>query len=177
MYAGATISQEGRVVLVLDPARLTALAARGALAGSARAVDVAAMLDSAPARRRVLLVDDSISVRRFVGQMLERAGLHVVTANDGADALDRVREGAFDVVVTDLEMPRVDGYELIRSLRRRPTLRDVPVVVLTTRAGDKHADLARQLGVARYVTKPVDEQSFVALVEALTAPAVGSPRR
>jgi chemosensory pili system protein ChpA (sensor histidine kinase/response regulator) len=177
MYAGATISQEGRVVLVLDPARLTALAARGALAGSARAVDVAAMLDSAPARRRVLLVDDSISVRRFVGQMLERAGLHVVTANDGADALDRVREGAFDVVVTDLEMPRVDGYELIRSLRRRPTLRDVPVVVLTTRAGDKHADLARQLGVARYVTKPVDEQSFVALVDALTAPAVGSPRR
>jgi chemosensory pili system protein ChpA (sensor histidine kinase/response regulator) len=178
MYAGATISQEGRVVLVLDPARLTTFAARSGRAGAAAAGRTAATaLDAEPPARRVLLVDDSVSVRRFVGQMLERAGLRVVTANDGADALERLRELPFDAVVTDLEMPRVDGYELIRDLRRRPGLRDVPVVVLTTRAGDKHADLARRLGVARYVTKPVDEQSFVALVDALTTAGVEGATR
>jgi chemosensory pili system protein ChpA (sensor histidine kinase/response regulator) len=112
----------------------------------------------------VLLVDDSISVRRFVGQMLEKAGFDVTTAADGAEAISRLGDAAFDVVVTDLEMPRVNGYELIDDLRRRPSTRALPVIVLTTRAGDKHVALARQLGVEHYVTKPVEEQTFVALV-------------
>ena len=84
------------------------------------------------ARPRVLLVDDSVSVRRFVGQMLEKAGFDVTTAGDGADALTRLAEAHYDVVVTDLEMPRVNGYELVDDLRRRPTTRDVPVIILTT---------------------------------------------
>jgi len=74
-----------------------------------------------------------------------------------------------DVLVTDLEMPRLKGYELIRDIRRRPGMRDVPVVVLTTRAGEKHAALARELGVSHYVTKPVDEHTLVRLVDALVA--------
>ena len=74
-------------------------------------------------------------------------------------------------------MPRLNGYELIRDLRRRPTLRDVPIVVLTTRAGEKHAALARELGVSHYVTKPVDEHTFVPLVDSLVAvrAAVSAP--
>jgi chemosensory pili system protein ChpA (sensor histidine kinase/response regulator) len=72
-----------------------------------------------------------------------------------------------DVVITDLEMPRLNGYELIRDLRRRPETRDVPIVVVTTRAGAKHADLARELGVQHYVTKPVDADRFVPLIEEL----------
>jgi chemosensory pili system protein ChpA (sensor histidine kinase/response regulator) len=117
----------------------------------------------------VLLVDDSVSVRRFVGQMLEKAGFAVTTAGDGADALARLAETTFDVIVTDLEMPRINGYELIDDLRRRPTSRDVPVIVLTTRAGDKHVALAKSLGVQHYVTKPVEEHAFVTLVASVVS--------
>jgi CheY-like chemotaxis protein len=125
--------------------------------------------------RRVLLVDDSISVRKFVGHMLERAGFRVLTANDGAEALQQLTETAVDVVVTDLEMPRVNGYELIEDLRRRAATRNVPVVVLTTRAGEKHVSLARRLGVQHYVSKPVDEHAFVRLIESLAGAGVVEP--
>jgi chemosensory pili system protein ChpA (sensor histidine kinase/response regulator) len=125
----------------------------------------------AGAARRVLLVDDSVSVRRFVGHMLENGGFEVLTANDGAEALERLVDTTVDVVVTDLEMPRVNGYELIENLRRRPSTQEVPVVVLTTRAGEKHWALARRLGVRHYVTKPVDEQAFVRLVTDVAAAA------
>jgi CheY-like chemotaxis protein len=103
--------------------------------------------------------------------MLERAGFHVVAARDGAEALQQLAESPVDVVVTDLEMPRLNGYELIRDLSREPSTCDLPVVVLTTRAGAKHVNLARELGVEHYVAKPVDEASFVQLIESLAVPA------
>lgn len=162
-YAGATVTADGRVVLLLDAlgvAERVASKARGERApGAAKSATAVS-----PARKRVLLVDDSISVRRFVGQMLEKAGFEVTTAADGADAVSRLGESSFDVLVTDLEMPRVNGYELIDDVRRRTSTRTLPVIVLTTRAGEKHVALARQLGVEHYVTKPVEEQTFVALV-------------
>jgi len=97
----------------------------------------------------------------------------VAAARDGADALEQLAELPVSVVVTDLEMPRVNGYELIRDLSREPATRDLPIVVLTTRAGAKHVNLARELGVEHYVAKPVDEASFVQLIGSLagTAPA------
>jgi len=101
--------------------------------------------------------------------MLEKAGFRVVTAVDGHDALQQLVELTVDVVVTDLEMPRLNGYALIEDLRRRPATREVPVIVMTTRAGEKHAALARRLGVRHYVTKPVDEQSFVRIVGSVAA--------
>ena len=167
-YGGATLSADGRVTLLLDPARL------GELAGATPAATVVDALDHMPVsvdtgvggaqRRRVLLVDDSISVRRFVGQMLNKAGFDVTTAHDGAEALARLGESRFDVMVTDLEMPRLNGYELLEDVRRRPGTRTLPVVVLTTRSGEKHQSLARRLGVTDYVTKPVVEDAFVRLV-------------
>jgi CheY-like chemotaxis protein len=118
-------------------------------------------------------VDDSVSVRKFVGQMLERAGFEVLTATDGAEALRRLAESPVDAVITDLEMPRVSGYELIEDMRSRAATRALPVVVLTTRAGAKHVSLARRLGITHYVTKPVDEDAFVRLVDSLTARVSG----
>jgi chemosensory pili system protein ChpA (sensor histidine kinase/response regulator) len=172
-FTGATISGDGRVILVLDPTRLLELAeASGRGAGpriearrAVRAEDEA----GASAEPRILLVDDSISVRKFVGHMLERAGFRVLTANDGVDALQQLAETPVDTVITDLEMPRLNGYELIEDLRRRPATRHLPVVVLTTRAGEKHWALARRLGVEHYVSKPVDEQAFVRLLRSITA--------
>ncbi|MGH7279312.1 MAG: hybrid sensor histidine kinase/response regulator, partial [Candidatus Rokuibacteriota bacterium] len=164
-YAGATIAGDGRVLLLLDPSRLLEPAEPGP--GSAGPAMAAAV---APAHgRRVLLVDDSVSVRKFMGRMLEKAGFEVVTANDGADALDRLADVTVDVIVTDLEMPRVNGYELIEDLRRRPATREVPVIILTTRAGEKHVSAARRLGIRDHMTKPVDEAAFVRRLEALVA--------
>jgi chemosensory pili system protein ChpA (sensor histidine kinase/response regulator) len=173
-FGGATISGDGRVILLVDPSRLTdqAWAGRAGEARAARA-QAAARARRAPQGRRVLLVDDSVSVRKFVGQMLERAGFEVLTATDGAEALRRLAESPVDAVITDLEMPRVSGYELIEDMRSRAATRALPVVVLTTRAGAKHVSLARRLGITHYVTKPVDEDAFVRLVDSLTARVSG----
>src|SRR5262249_40606153 len=121
--------------------------------------------------RRVLLVDDSVSIRKFVGQMLERGGVSVVTANDGVEALQRLWGPDVDVGGPHPQEARPDGLRLVRDIPRRPATRDVPVVVLTTRAGEKHVALARELGVTHYVTKPVDERSFVRLVDELVQSA------
>ena len=171
-FSGATITGEGHVILLLDSLKLLEMSVA---APATRAGDTGGECGvfGSPApdgRRCVLLVDDSVSVRKFVGGMLERAGFRVVVARDGAEALQQLGEHTVDVVVTDLEMPRLNGYELIRDLNREPTTSDLPVVVLTTRAGAKHVDLARELGVEHCVAKPVDEASFVQLVESLAAP-------
>lgn len=159
-FSGATISGEGRVILLLDPTLLR---------GAASRKPATPVREPADRRPSVMLVDDSISIRKFVGQMLEKAGFRVLTAIDGQDALEQLVEQTVDVVVTDLEMPRLNGYALIEDLRRRPTTREVPVVVMTTRAGEKHVGLARRLGVRHYITKPVDERSFVRTVESVAA--------
>jgi chemosensory pili system protein ChpA (sensor histidine kinase/response regulator) len=172
-FSGATISGEGRVILLVDPTMLREVAAAPA-AAPAPAIPEDRETQSALERPRVLLVDDSVSIRKFVGQMLEKAGFRVVTAIDGQDALQRLNEQPVDVVITDLEMPRLNGYALIEDLRRRSSTLDVPVIVLTTRAGAKHVELARRLGVRHYVAKPVEEQSFVRLVESVAAPPVGA---
>ena len=175
-YAGATVSADGRVTLLLDPVRLGELAmvpAAGRAPAPLATVTAPDVGGRGPRglsdvrKARVLLVDDSISVRKFVGHMLEKAGFQVTTATDGADALTRLGEGRFDVMVTDLEMPRLNGYELLEDVRRRAATRDLPVVILTTRSGAKHESLARRLGVSHYVTKPVSEDVFVRLVESL----------
>ena len=167
-FSGATISGEGRVILLLDPTLLreSASLVAPAVADGARAIE------ATEERPCIMLVDDSISIRKYVGQMLEKAGFRVVTAVDGHDALQQLTDLTVDAIVTDLEMPRVNGYALIDDLRRRAATREVPVVVLTTRAGAKHVSLAQRLGVRHYVAKPVDEQSFVRLIESITTPDV-----
>jgi chemosensory pili system protein ChpA (sensor histidine kinase/response regulator) len=169
-FAGATVSGDGRVILLLDPSRLLRLARASALRGGPER-NPAEVPAAGPARRRILLVDDSISVRKFVGQMLEKAGFHVFTAVDGQDALERLTEVPVDAIITDLEMPRVNGYALIEDLRRRPGTSGVPIIVLTSRTGVKHQELARRLGIRHYVGKPVDEQAFVELIDSIVSPA------
>ncbi len=172
-YSGATISGEGRVILLIDPTMLREAAAQ-APTSAAPATRGEPPVEITTERPRILLVDDSVSIRKFVGQMLEKAGFRVVTAIDGQDALQRLTEQPVDLVITDLEMPRLNGYALIEDLRRRTTTRDVPVIVLTTRAGAKHVELARRLGIQHYVTKPVEEQSFVRLVESVANASAGT---
>jgi chemosensory pili system protein ChpA (sensor histidine kinase/response regulator) len=165
-FSGATISADGRVVLVLDPAALTGTW-NGAMTPATAEPD--APVAPTPSIPRVLLADDSLSVRKIVGAMLERAGFEVLTAADGAEALALLARTPVDVIVTDLEMPRVNGYELIEDVVRRPTARDVSVIVLTTRVGEHHMRLARSLGVEHYMAKPVDPDAFVQLLRSVVS--------
>jgi chemosensory pili system protein ChpA (sensor histidine kinase/response regulator) len=175
-FAGATISGEGRVILLVDPTRLLEASRQLPAPEAAEALEMRiAPAHAGGAERAVMLVDDSISIRKYVGQMLEKAGFRVFTAVDGQDALQQLTELTVQTIITDLEMPRVNGYALIEDLRRRPNTRDVPVIVLTTRAGEKHVNVARRLGVHHYITKPVDEQAFIRLVESLVTAAPGEP--
>lgn len=160
--AGATISAEGRVIVVLNPGGLRRMGRQeaprwnGAAAGSA----------PTPLERglKILMVDDSLSIRRVVGQMLTRWGHQVHTAGDGYEALELLQDNRYDVVITDLEMPRVNGFELLDEVRRRPDLRETPVFVLTSRAGEKHQALAAELGARGYLTKPLEETKLQSLL-------------
>jgi chemosensory pili system protein ChpA (sensor histidine kinase/response regulator) len=161
-FAGATIDPEGCVVLVLDVGRLFA----------DRAVEAPALLTtslpggsdargSEVERPRVLLIDDSLSVRKFVGRMLTAAGYEADTAIDGEDGLLKASAGSYNLIITDLEMPKLNGYELIQLLRDRPETRNIPILVMTTRAGDKHRQMALGLGATSYIAKPVEERALI----------------
>jgi chemosensory pili system protein ChpA (sensor histidine kinase/response regulator) len=192
MFPGATIAPDGRLILLIDVNRLvvgdsmehrplmnagTTLAARifapGAAAVAHGSIPAAAIDDVGP-EKVVVLADDSISVRKFVGRMLEKAGYRVRLAADGLEALEIVTQSKCDLVVTDLEMPRTNGYELMSHMRQNPETRNIPVMVVTSRAGAKHRDRALKEGALAFMTKPVQEDQFVAAVADLIGPRLGS---
>jgi CheY-like chemotaxis protein len=123
---------------------------------------------------RVLFVDDSLSVRKVAEKTLSALGVSVALAVDGMDALNKLREGSFDMVFTDLEMPRMHGFELIRELRTLAAYRDLPIVVVTSRSGQKHQDQARELGANEYITKPFTAKSLDAALSLFRGHTRGS---
>lgn len=170
LFAGATISGEGSVIPLLDTLAFGALGGRAMWPSKPKARPAASELPEVrPVVQSggILLVDDSLSVRKIVGGMLETAGLTVTTASDGAEAIEAIREQTFDLVLTDLEMPRLNGYELIEHLRRLPATRSLPIVVITSRAGTKHFELAQRLGATEYLTKPIDQENLIHRLKAL----------
>ena len=121
---------------------------------------------------RVLLIDPDRNALGVLQAALGQAGFKEIAAvTSGSFALTMLERNRPDLIVSRVGVPDIDGYELIRDLNREPATCDLPVVVLTTRAGAKHVNLARELGVEHYVAKPVDETSFVQLIESLTVPA------
>jgi chemosensory pili system protein ChpA (sensor histidine kinase/response regulator) len=106
-------------------------------------------------------------VRKFVGRMLEKAGYRVELASDGLEAAELVAQHGCHLVITDLEMPRMTGYELMVQLRQSPATRRIPVMVVTSRAGAKHRDRAIKEGAAAFLTKPVQEEKLLQAVEQL----------
>lgn len=173
-FGGATIDPEGRVVLVIDPSRLTS---RGRKESTARtlfpnptllpeqSLPQKPMLSNTGQEARLLLIDDSLSIRKFVGKMLESAGYPFDTAVDGEDGLRKASTTDYRMILTDLEMPKLNGFEVIQALRSRPETRQTPVVVMTTRARDKHRQMAMNLGASSYISKPVEERMLMHEVE------------
>jgi chemosensory pili system protein ChpA (sensor histidine kinase/response regulator) len=158
--AGATILGDGRIVIILDVGALVRSEWRG------RAPEAAAR----PVRDDrifAMVVDDSITVRRVTQRLLERNGMRVVTANDGLEALSLLQEHVPDVILLDIEMPRMDGYEVAARVRGDPRLADVPIIMITSRVGEKHRARAIELGVDDYLGKPYQESELLDAVEAL----------
>jgi chemosensory pili system protein ChpA (sensor histidine kinase/response regulator) len=154
--SGAMVGTDGEAVILLDPTGLERLE-RGGTSKGAVQID-----RSVP---HVLLVDDSLSVRRVVSQIIRRLGYEVTTAADGQEAINVLANQDFMAVITDLEMPRVNGFELLSELRRRLVYATVPVAMLTTRTSDKHRDFAMRLGVSEYFNKPLDENQLRRFLE------------
>jgi chemosensory pili system protein ChpA (sensor histidine kinase/response regulator) len=152
-------------MLVLDVERL--LAERSILrmreGTSLKPVEAAPVSDRAAAR--ILLIDDSLSVRKFVGRMIESAGYPVDTAVDGAEGLRKAAAEPYRLIITDLEMPKMNGYEVIQSLRELPHTRSTPIIVMTTRAADKHRQMAMKLGATAYIAKPIEERALMLHIE------------
>jgi chemosensory pili system protein ChpA (sensor histidine kinase/response regulator) len=122
-------------------------------------------VDPAGNDKVVVVVDDSISVRKFVGRMLEKAGYRVKLAADGLEASEIIAQVGCHLVLTDIEMPRMNGYELMSHLRQDPATRQIPVMVVTSRAGAKHRDRAMKEGAVGFMIKPVQEDQLIETVE------------
>jgi len=125
---------------------------------------------SQPLTTTILVVDDSINVRRYLALIFKKAGFKVEQAKDGEEAIEKLLHGlTVDAVISDVEMPRLDGYGLLARLRKEPQFKQLPVVMLTSRSGDKHRQLAMNLGATDYFSKPFEEEALIQTIRKLTA--------
>ncbi len=175
--AGMSVLASGAVVLIYNPVALATVygdkahdlqhaAGRAALpdrrAAEVAEQPVAAAVSDVPL---VLVVDDSITVRRVTQRLLRREGYRVALAADGLQALERLAEERPAVVLSDIEMPRMDGFDLARNIRNDAKLRDLPIIMITSRIAEKHREHARELGVDHYLGKPYSEDELLTIVK------------
>ena len=191
LFPGTTIAPDGSLILLLDLNRMIASepSERKSIQASASAARIFAPGSAAVAKgsiptdaidrvqheRVVVVADDSISVRKFVGRMLEKNGYRVILASDGLEAAELIAQHGCHLVITDLEMPRMTGYELMVQLRQSPSTRRIPVMVVTSRAGAKHRDRAMKEGAVAFLTKPVQEDQLIEAVEQLIGTEAPQP--
>ena len=161
--AGATVLGDGQVVLILNP---VALASRTPLVSVPSATPVAAepVASAAATLPTVMVVDDSLTVRKITGRLLAREGYQVMLAKDGVDALEQLLEARPDVILSDIEMPRMDGFDLVRNIRADKDLRHIPVIMITSRTAEKHRNYAIEIGASHYLGKPYDEDELLSLI-------------
>ncbi len=160
--AGATVLGNGDIALVLNPVALVNREHQLAQAsGQAQVVETV----TAPSlNNSIMVVDDSLTVRKITSRLLTREGFQVVTAKDGVDALEQLLDFVPAVMLVDIEMPRMDGFDLTRNVRLDPRLKDVPIIMITSRIADKHRNYAREIGVNEYLGKPYDEEALLHLI-------------
>ncbi len=162
--SGGTILADGRVALILDVSALV----RMDVVHSAQAERVVEP-EEVIRQVQVMVVDDSITVRKVTERLLKRHNMEVITAKDGVDAVATLQDEHPDVMLLDVEMPRMDGYELARHMRSSGELADIPIIMITSRTGQKHRDIAMSLGVKRYLGKPYQEGDLLENIYAVLA--------
>ena len=165
--AGMTLLPSGAPALIYNPVALATLYgdAAWALMRQQPAAEAARVAEpEVPQAPLVLVVDDSLTVRRVTQRLLVREGYRVTLAKDGLEGLEKLAEERPVVLLSDIEMPRMDGFDLVRNLRADPKLADLPVIMITSRIAQKHRDYAAELGVDHYLGKPYSEEDLLALV-------------
>lgn len=181
--SGMTVLPSGAVILIYNPVALaTVYGAQAKLlqqTTEASAPDVSSsvgvmnpVVNGVPQVPLVLVVDDSITVRRVTQRLLQREGYRVALAVDGVQALERLRTEVPAVMLSDIEMPRMDGFELVRSVRSTPGWEDLPVITISSRMAEKHRQVAREIGVNHYLGKPYGEEELLSLIRRYAKPLI-----
>ena len=169
--SGATVTGDGTVVVILDAHALlrkhSALLARPE-APLLEELSGASGREEPVTQKLVMVVDDSVTVRKVTTRFLEREGFRVITAKDGQDAIIQLQDVIPDVMLLDIEMPRMDGFEVARNIRSSSRLRDIPIIMITSRTGKKHRDHALSLGVNHYLGKPYQEEVLLNAIHDFT---------
>jgi len=156
--AGATVLGNGQVALIINPAPLVQRMAMQLSATSASAPTMPIVETVAPT---IMVVDDSLTVRKITTRLLAKEGYQVVTAKDGVDALQHLQDILPDVMLVDIEMPRMDGFELTKNVRSDPQTAHIPIIMITSRTAEKHRNYAMELGVNAYLGKPFQEDELL----------------
>jgi len=155
--SGATILADGRVVLILE---MSALVAAESLFKQLEPVEIVPepVVDT---KKTIMVVDDSITIRKITERMLKRYGIEVVLAKDGVDATSQLQDNIPDLMLLDIEMPRMDGFEVASFVRNDTRLKDLPIIMITSRTGSKHKEKAMEIGVNQYLGKPFQEDDLL----------------
>ena len=156
--SGATVLGNGQIVLIINPVQLVHRESPHGALGQAAITLKPAEVVTAPI---IMVVDDSLTVRKITGRLLSKEGYQVVTAKDGIDALQQLQTYRPAVMLVDIEMPRMDGFELTKNIRGDAATADIPIVMITSRTAEKHRNYARELGVNVYLGKPYQEEELL----------------
>ncbi|MBU1665528.1 MAG: response regulator, partial [Gammaproteobacteria bacterium] len=163
--SGATVLSDGRVALIINPFQLAERAPRHTIEIEEEEKTLAPL---------VLVVDDSLTVRKITTRFLEREGFRVATARDGVEALEALEDEMPAIMLLDIEMPRMDGFEVARHVRASSVTRDLPIIMITSRTADKHRSHAKDLGVNAYMGKPYQEEELLEEINRLAGLVVAS---
>ncbi|HRY14736.1 MAG TPA: response regulator, partial [Candidatus Competibacteraceae bacterium] len=159
--SGATVLGDGRVVVVLELAALVRnIGSHRQKQAESRALRMARQ-ETRQEKLNIMVIDDSITMRRVTSRILERHNIHAITAKDGLDAVAMLQTQVPDLAILDIEMPRMDGFEVVAHIRNQSTLRHLPIIMVTSRGGEKHRERAMSLGVNDYLTKPYQEDQLM----------------
>jgi chemosensory pili system protein ChpA (sensor histidine kinase/response regulator) len=160
--SGATVLGDGKVVPILNLEELYSFG---------RSINDAILSEVQPEAEKpleIMVVDDSVSIRQVVTRMLQKQGWKTQTARDGMEALEKLNECQPDLIVLDVEMPRMNGYEFLSALRAQSNFQDLPIIMLTSRTAAKHREKAKALGAKGYMVKPYKDEEFIDLIRSLT---------
>jgi chemosensory pili system protein ChpA (sensor histidine kinase/response regulator) len=162
---GATVTGDGHIILIINPVQI---ANREVLTvGRVNVENVKTKAKKVVKKVKALVVDDSLTMRKVLGRLLEREGYEVQLANDGMDAMELLQISTPDIILTDIEMPRMDGFGLSRNIRDDERTKNTPLIMISSRTADKHQSLATEIGVDAFFGKPVQDEELTTKMKEL----------
>ncbi|MBA2484109.1 MAG: Hpt domain-containing protein, partial [Nitrosomonas sp.] len=158
---GATVMGDGEIILIINPNKLMKRDEVKKLFTTPPLTHLTKIDSNVTLIPTIMIVDDSLTVRKVTSRLLERKGCHVLVAKDGVGAINLLRETVPDVMLVDLEMPHMNGFELIRNVRNNPDMKNLPIIIISSRFADKHRKMAEELNVNVFLGKPYNEEELL----------------